>query len=171
MRTRNLIALTLTVAVVALGLATPGHADEAAAKALLEKWMTAYNSGDLEAVAALYAEDGCRMPPNMETVTGREAILEALKTGLEMGVAKVKIGLTSTGGSDDHGYTIGTFAILDADGNKVDHGKWMNTLTKVGDDWMIHCDIWNSDMPLEMKEMKEMKEMEKMKKMEKKEEM
>jgi ketosteroid isomerase-like protein len=161
MRTRNLIVLALAFAVIAVGAATPGYADEAAAKGLLKKWMAAYNSGDLKAVAALYAEDGCRMPPNLETVTGREAILESMNTLVEMGITKVKIGMTSSGGSGDHGYTTGTFAILDADGNKVDYGKWMNTLIKVGDDWMIQCDIWNSNMPLEMEEMGEMKKMKK----------
>ncbi len=42
----------------------------------------------------------------------------------------------------------GTYEILGADGSHIDHGKWMNVSKKVGGKWLIHCDIWNSDMPV-----------------------
>jgi ketosteroid isomerase-like protein len=38
-------------------------------------WEKKYNAGNLAAVQALYATDGCRMPPNQEAVHGSEAIL------------------------------------------------------------------------------------------------
>jgi hypothetical protein len=42
-----------------------------------------YNAGNLPAVQALYATDGCRMPPNQNAVHGSEEILAQLKAGKE----------------------------------------------------------------------------------------
>jgi len=39
-------------------------------------------------VVALYASDGCRIPPNQEAVHGSDAILAQLKAGKDRGLAK-----------------------------------------------------------------------------------
>jgi len=115
---------------------------------LIEQWVTAYNAGDDAAVAAMYVEDGCRMPPHAEAVDGREAIEANVAEGREMGLARVEIVYTDKGTSGDLGYGMGTWKAFDDEGNEVDHGKWMNHVEKVGDEWMIACDIWNSDLPM-----------------------
>ena len=43
-------------------------------------WEKEYNADNLNAVVALYAADGCRMPPNAETVHGSDGILAQLKS-------------------------------------------------------------------------------------------
>jgi ketosteroid isomerase-like protein len=48
-------------------------------------WEKEYNAGNLAAVVALYASDGCRMPPNQEAVHGSDAILAQLKAGKDRG--------------------------------------------------------------------------------------
>lgn len=111
-------------------------------------WEKEYNADNLNAVAALYAADGCRMPPNQAAVHGTEAILGQLKTGKEQGITKVKIGVTSGETSGDWGYGTGTYEITGADGSHIDHGKWMNVSKKLNGTWKIQCDIWNSDMPI-----------------------
>ncbi|PWT89895.1 MAG: hypothetical protein C5B54_08165 [Acidobacteria bacterium] len=111
-------------------------------------WEKAYNADDLKGVAALYAADGCRMPPNIATVHGTEAIIGQLKSGKDQGGAKVKVAVTSAETNGDMGYGTGTFEITKADGSHLDHGKWMNVSKKVGGSWKIVCDIWNSDMPM-----------------------
>jgi len=79
----------------------------------------------LPLVVALYASDGCRMPPNQEAVHGSDAILAQLKAGKDRGLAKVKIAITSAGSNGDLRYGIGTYEITGADGSHVDHGKCM----------------------------------------------
>jgi len=116
--------------------------------AVVEQWVTAYNAGDDDAVAALYTEDGCRMPPNAEAVHGREAIAANIAGLHELGLARVEIAYTGKGTSGDIGYGMGSWKAFDAEGDEIDHGKWMNHVEKVGDDWMIACDIWNSDLPM-----------------------
>jgi ketosteroid isomerase-like protein len=111
-------------------------------------WEKEYNAGNLDAVVALYAPDGCRMPPNQEAVHGRDAILAQLKAGKDRGFAKVKIAVTSAESSTDLGYGIGTYEVTGADGSHIDHGKWMLVSKKVNGAWKTQCDIFNSDMPL-----------------------
>jgi len=117
-------------------------------------WEKAYNADNLAAVVALYAPDGCRMPPNQEAVHGVAAILVQLKTGKERGAAKVKITVTGADSGDDLGYGTGTYVITGADGSHVDHGKWMLVSKKVNGAWKTQCDIYNSDMPIATGSMK-----------------
>lgn len=119
-------------------------------KARAATWEKEFNAGNLEGVAALYAADGCRMPPNAEAVQGKEGVLANLKSSKDQGVAKAKIGVTFAETSGDHGWGRGTYELMGADGSHMDHGKWMNVSKKVDGKWMIQCDIWNSDMPLPM---------------------
>jgi ketosteroid isomerase-like protein len=86
-------------------------------------WEKEYNAGNLKAVQALYAADGCRMPPNQKAVQGNEATLAQIKAGKDMGWAKVKIAVTAAETSGDLGYGTGTYEIMGADGSHLDHGK------------------------------------------------
>lgn len=117
-------------------------------------WEKEYNAGNLAAVVALYAPDGCRMPPNQEAVRGRDAIMAQLKAGKDRGFTKVKIVVTAADSSGDTGYGIGTYVVTGADGSHVDHGKWMLASKKVNGKWVTQCDIFNSDMPMPSAAMK-----------------
>ena len=110
-------------------------------------WEKEYNADNLAAVQALYASDGCRMPPNQEAVHGSGAILAQLTAGKNRGLAKVKIVVTTAETSGDLGYGTGTYEITGADGSHIDHGKWMNVVKKMNGTWKTQCDIFNSDMP------------------------
>lgn len=117
-------------------------------------WEKEYNAGNLTAVQALYASDGCRMPPNEKGVHGSEAILAQLKAGKDRGIAKVKIAVTGADSSGDLGYGTGTYEIMGADGSHLDHGKWMLVSKKTSGVWKTQCDIFNSDMPMPAMSMK-----------------
>lgn len=137
---------------VALGLllivTAASASDQSNMKSTVMKWESTYNAGDLEAIAAMYTEDGCRMPPNAETVTGRAAILKQLKD-TQPAAPKVKLGLTHAETNDNLGYARGTYELQTLDGKQIDRGKWMNVSMNVGDNnWLIICDIYNSDNPL-----------------------
>jgi ketosteroid isomerase-like protein len=122
-------------------------ADKSDLAALAATWEKEYNAGNLAGVVALYAADGCRMPPNQEAVHGSDGILAQLKAGKDR-AAKVKIVVTSAETSGDLGYGTGTYEITGADGSHVDHGKWMLVEKKSNGTWKTECDIFNSNMPL-----------------------
>lgn len=146
-RTDRLSTIFVVAALIVAG--APAMAgDDSNLEERAAMWMEKYNSGDLSGVAALYAEDGERNPPNAESVSGREAILAFLETQRERGLAKVNVEVTSAHSSCDMAWARGTYQIVGDDGAELDHGKWVNVSKKVGDDWVIQSDIWNSDLPL-----------------------
>jgi len=144
---RKIVFGTFALLLVAILVAPAMAADQSDMAAKAATWEKEYNAGNLEAVAALYAADGCRMPPYRETVKNTQGILAELKFGKDQGIAKVKISVTSAETMGDMGYATGTYEITGPDGKHLDHGKWMNVSKKVNGTWKIQCDIWNSNMP------------------------
>jgi ketosteroid isomerase-like protein len=145
------LALMLGAMLAAVPVVAADKSDLAGRAAVWEK---EYNAGNLAGVQALYASDGCRMPPNTKAVQGSEAILEQIKAGKDKGWAKVKIVVTSADSNGDLAYGTGTYELTGADGSHVDHGKWMNVSKKSNGIWKIQCDIFNSDMPMPTGDMK-----------------
>lgn len=145
---KNLICcgfVFLLAAVLSVPAAAVDKSDIAARAAVWEK---EYNADNLAGVVALYASDGCRMPPNQEAVHGSDAILAQLKAGKDHGLAKVKIAVTSAESSGDISYGMGTYVVTGADGAHLDHGKWMLVSKKMNGSWKTQCDIFNSDMAM-----------------------
>ena len=146
---KRIVCCGFVVVLAAMLAAVPAVAvDKSDVAGRAATWEKEYNAGNLAAVAALYASDGCRMPPNQEAVHGTEAILAQLKAGKDRGLAKVKIVVTSAESSGDLGYGMGTYEVISADGSRIDRGKWMNVSKKLNGKWKTQCDIFNSDMPL-----------------------
>jgi len=139
---------------VVLSVVPAAAADQSDGVGRAAIWEKEYNAGNLAAVQALYATDGCRMPPNQEAVHGSAAILAQLKAGKDRGFAKVKIVVTTAESNGDLAYGTGTYEITGADGTHIDHGKWMNVSKKLNGTWKTQCDIFNSDMPMPTGSMK-----------------
>jgi len=149
MHTKKMFCCGFVLMLATVLAAVPAAAaDSSGVAARAATWEKEYNADNLAGVVALYASDGCRMPPNQELVHGGDAILAQLKAGKDRGAAKVKITVTSAESSGDLGYGTGTFVITGADGAHVDHGKWMLVSKKSNGVWKTQCDIFNSDMPM-----------------------
>jgi ketosteroid isomerase-like protein len=155
MHTKKVFCCGLILMLAAVLAAVPAAAaDSSGLAARAATWEKEYNADNLAGVVALYASDGCRMPPNQEAVHGSDAILAQLKSGKDRGLAKVKIAVTSAESSGDLGYGTGTYVITGADGSHIDHGKWMLVSKKSNGVWKTQCDIFNSDMPMPAMSMK-----------------
>ena len=155
---RLLAIVALLLASCAPGEATETTTDETAPAVDaqvafdLEAWSVRFaqefNAGNLEALAGMFTEDGCRMPPNQPIVEGRTMILAQLEAATQM---TPELRVTPTA-SEVFGATAvgrGIFERLATDGSTIETGKWMNMHKLVDGVWKMHCDIWNSDLPLE----------------------
>lgn len=104
------------------------------------------NIRDAAAIAAMYAPNGSIMPPNAETVTGREAIevfwIEFLGTGNIIGITD-----TQVRASGDIGYRVGTYTIASPLNQLIDKGKFVEVWHHMDDGWRLMYDIFNSDRP------------------------
>jgi uncharacterized protein (TIGR02246 family) len=111
---------------------------------LAKQWEAAFNAKDPVKVAALYAEDGVVNPPNQSAVRGRAAIQNWAKE--TMGVfTSVTLMPAESAISGNVGYEAGTYSGTMASGS--DQGKYVIVLKRVGGQWLIAHDIFNSDMP------------------------
>jgi len=128
--------------------------DQAAAEAAAaiaaanEAWEEAYNAGDAAGVAAVYAEDATVMAPNMDPVTGREAIQALMQAGFDAAPGFTNtLETTSLEVAGDMAIEVGRYVATDPDGGHVDHGPYMAAWKKADGEWKLAADIWNSGMP------------------------
>ena len=132
------------LAVPLTGLAQSGGKTDPQLTKLAKQWEAAFNAKDPAKVAALYAEDGVVNPPNESAVRGRTAIQSWAKG--TMGVfTSITLTPAESTISGNVGYEAGTYSGTMASGS--DKGKYVIVLKRVGGQWLIAHDIFNSDMP------------------------
>ncbi len=138
------------IVAIALLVATPTLADDKSDLAgRAAEWAASFNEGDDAAVAAQYTEDCMRLPYQAEAISGRDAVLASLKSSRDAGTTSAKIETIEGETHGDMAWGRGTYALMDADGNVIQSGKWLNVSIQVDGKWLIHRDIWNTDKPEE----------------------
>ena len=136
--------------VVIIGCLSVGSPALAQNKATIEKlndaWTAAFNKGDVAAVAALYTEDAYVLPPGSAMVKGRAAI-EAFwrQAAQQMTDAKLTtLDVLPLGRSAAR--EIGTVTLKTKSQPPQEVvGKYVVVWRKVGRDWKLATDIWNTD--------------------------
>ena len=136
--------------VVIIGCLSVGSPALAQNKATIEKlndaWTAAFNKGDAAAVAALYTEDAYVLPPGSAMVKGRTAI-EAFwrQAAQQMTDAKLTtLDVLPLGRSAAR--EIGTVSLKTKSQPPQEVvGKYVVVWRKVGRDWKLATDIWNTD--------------------------
>ena len=143
-----LFAVALTAALVLGGCAattTQESGDSAAIAARAEAWEVAFNAGDVDTLVSFYTEDARVMPPGGEAGEGPEAFRAVFLGFVDAGLG-VQLDTVRLDTSGDIGHHVGTYAVMAGD-EVVDGGNFIETWRKVGGEWMLTGDIWNSDRP------------------------
>ncbi len=115
-----------------------------------DEWARHWNAGDLDGVAAIYAEDAVYLPPHHETVHGRQAIREYLKAPLSHGVCDLAFDVTSIKQQGPIAWDVGTYRMTipqNEDSKREDHGKYLTVWRRIGERWLIAADAWSTDLP------------------------
>jgi uncharacterized protein (TIGR02246 family) len=136
--------------VMIIGCLSVGSPALAQNKATIEKlndvWTAAFNKGDAAAVAALYTEDAYVLPPGSAMVKGRAAI-EAFwrQAAQQMSDAKLTtVDVQPLGRSAAR--EIGTVTLKTKSQPPQEIvGKYVVVWRKIGRDWKLATDIWNTD--------------------------
>lgn len=126
-------------------------ADEAALKAATQTWLNAYNTGDVETIVSLYADDAVLMPPHAGVANGKAAIREFIakdSAGAKAAGVKLMPGASSAGVNGDMGWESGSYTVTDGSGQTVDSGSYLSVSRKVDGKWLYVRDTYNSDRPL-----------------------
>lgn len=146
-------AAIIAVGLIALAGCKPAAEDTTADEAVIRKsapaWAAAYNSGDADALTAMYWEDAVLQPPGAPAAAGHAGIREFLAAdsaatkaaGLTMNIPEA--GAVDVSG--DLAYEAGTYTVTDASGATVDAGKYIGVFQKRDGKWLYIRDTWNSD--------------------------
>jgi uncharacterized protein (TIGR02246 family) len=120
--------------------------DRATIDKLNHDYADAFNKGDFAAVALLYAEDAYLLPPGSPLIKGRSSIqaymAQAVKGG---GDFKMVTGDLKPLGPDS-AREVGTFSfVMKGPQSQQVMGKYVIVWQKIGNDWKLSTDIWNTD--------------------------
>ena len=122
---------------------------ESIIRGLTQDYVTAFNTGNYDQVAALFAADGLYMPQHHEAVQGTQAIERVLREFGESGNQDLRLETIRVDYSDDLAVEIGryTVAIERGDGTTVaDRGKFVHAWRRWGV-WLLISDCWSSNLP------------------------
>ncbi len=123
--------------------------DEAAVKAVTERWSATFAKGDLKAISLLYTDDAKLLPPNETAISGRAAILAYFEKNLRPDlVSSAKFSHYEIYGGGDAATSISELAMYDGKGHIIERGKQTIVLLKQNGEWKIHRDMWSDNTPV-----------------------
>jgi uncharacterized protein (TIGR02246 family) len=116
---------------------------------LSQDFVTSFNTGNFDQVAALFAQDGAFMAPHQEPAYGPKAVERLLRQCGEAGYEDLRLETVRVEASGDLAMEIGryTVAIRKPDGTVIpDRGKYVKAWRRLGV-WLIVADCWSSNLP------------------------
>jgi uncharacterized protein (TIGR02246 family) len=116
---------------------------------LAQDFVTSFNTGNYDQVAALFAQDGAFMAPHHDPAYGPKAVERLLRQFGEAGYEDLRLETVRVEASGDMAMEIGryTVAIRQPDGTILaDRGKYLKAWRRLGV-WLIVADCWSSNMP------------------------
>jgi uncharacterized protein (TIGR02246 family) len=116
---------------------------------LAQDFVTSFNTGNYDQVAALFAQDGAFMAPHHDPAYGPKAVERLLRQFAESGYEDLRLETIRVEASGDLAMEIGryTVAIRQPDGTILaDRGKYVKAWRRLGA-WLIVADCWSSNLP------------------------
>jgi len=121
---------------------------ESTIRGLSKDFCTAFNTGNYDHGAALFAADGQYMPPNSEPTEGSKPIERKMRQLGEAGYHDLRFETARIVHSGDMAVETGryTVAISQANGTTVaERGKYLRAWRRLGA-WLIIAECWNSNV-------------------------
>lgn len=151
---KRLLVLSLLFSACASTVPTsdvqPGDA-EAAIHRNNADFVAAMAAGDAEKLASMYAESGVVYPPNAPAMNGSAAIRQFWAGLTGSSNVNLKIAPVNVMQSCDMAVETGTYELTIAPksggGSMNDNGKYVVVWRKVGGQWKIAVDTFNSNLP------------------------
>jgi uncharacterized protein (TIGR02246 family) len=128
---------------------------ESTVRGLTQDFCTAFNTGNYDHVAALFASDGVLMLPHHESSQGSKGIERALRHYGDSGYQNLRFETVRVDYSGDMAIEMGRYTVSIDLGNTtiVDAGKFLRGWRRLGA-WRIVGDSWSSSLPLVDRDMR-----------------
>jgi uncharacterized protein (TIGR02246 family) len=117
---------------------------------LAQDFVTSFNTGNYDQVAALFTQDGAFMAPHHDPAYGPKAVERLLRECAEAGYEDLRLETVRVEASGELAIEIGryTVAVRQSDGTILaDRGKYLKAWRRLGA-WLIVADCWSSNLPV-----------------------
>ena len=138
------IALGLVAALVARGGSAAADDVRAAVEGGNRAFIAAFLRGDSQAIARLYTEDAEVIAPGAPVARGRAAIAAAWQKAIDSGVKDVALTTENVDSAGDLAAETGKVRLVARDGIATE-ARYVVVWKRVGGEWKLHRDIWNSE--------------------------
>ncbi len=115
-----------------------------------QDFVTAFNTGNFDQAAALFAPDGAFMAPHCDPAYGPKPVEQLLRRFGDAGYEDLRLETVRVEASGDMAMEIGRYsvAIRQPDATvRADRGKYVKVWRRLGA-WLIVADCWSSNLPL-----------------------
>jgi uncharacterized protein (TIGR02246 family) len=115
-----------------------------------QDFVTSFNTGNYDQVAALFAQDGAFMAPHHDPAYGPKAVERLLRQFAESGYEDLRLETIRVEASGDLAMEIGRYSvgIRKPDSTIIaDRGKYVKAWRRLGA-WLIVADCWSSNLPV-----------------------
>lgn len=122
---------------------------DGAIRGLTQDFSTAFNTGNYDQAAVLFAAEALFMPPHRESSQGVSAIEHVLRQFGDSGYEDLRFETLRVESSGDMAVETGRYSVTIRMGANVisDRGKYLRTWRRLGA-WSITADCWSSSIPL-----------------------
>ena len=127
---------------------------ESTVRDLSQDFRTAFNTGNYDQVAALFAGEGVFMAPHQEPATGPKAIERKLRELGDNGYQDLRVETTRVDASGDMAMEIGRYTVSivkERGAVSTDRGKYLTVWRRLGA-WRIMAECWSSNLPAAVSE-------------------
>ena len=137
----------------ALAVGAPGSGpskdSESTIRGLTQDFCTAFNTGNYDQAAALFAPDALYMPPQREWSQGTKAIERTLRQFGDTGYENLRLDTVRVDASTDTAIETGLYTVVIRRGTIImtDRGKYLRAWRRLGA-WRIIADCWSSNLSL-----------------------
>ena len=125
---------------------------ETAVRKVIQDWVFACNSKQLDDLVSIYAPDALVLRPNHPAVRGTAAIREFFFAALDSGVGDVEIDPIRLDVIGDFAYEAGRFKMLvplAVGKRREERGKYLALLSRqTNGEWRVVSDCWSSELSL-----------------------
>ena len=142
-RCRTLVGVFAAVSICVSGLSARAESAREAIDAGNRAFVAAFLRGDARAISLLYAEDAKVIAPGAPVAAGRAAIAAAWQASIDSGIRDVSLHTAEVETSGDLASETGNVRLVAKDG-KVSEGRYVVVWKRVGNEWKMLRDIWNS---------------------------
>ena len=107
---------------------------------------SALMKGDAASIADFYSDTGMLLPAGTDIILGKPDIKAFWQTAIEMGIRKLKLDILEVDVHGDTAIEMSKYTLTNKDEEVIERGKGIVIWKYKNSSWMMHRDIWNSNI-------------------------